>query len=107
MSAVVTCGSLVFGSYVNRFCQNGDTADRQPAPWITHRRDRVAKSNLAARQIHRRQKNTVRELRKLLLAAADTDITLNLLVIRNEVFVTERPVLSITVVALCFEVKIG
>src|SRR3954470_10549163 len=84
-AAVVTGRAPVYG-----LGDVGDPTDREGAAEL--RFDCAANSLLDAAERHSRMKLAVGQLRVVLDHAGDADIVLDQLVVRNEIFVVERPV---------------
>src|SRR5262245_7301083 len=69
--------------------------------------DRVAGHEGAAGQRHRRQELTVRKLLEPLARSADADETLNAIVVRRQLGITDRPVFAVSIAARRFEVVLA
>src|SRR5262249_53887834 len=93
----MTGGTAVMFLRQNRSASDGDLSI------LPLTLDCALQQPFAASHFHRRKKLAVGEIRNVLVGAAHADEFLNLIVIRRELSVGERPIITVAVAACSFE----
>src|SRR5690606_18822762 len=105
-TAVVARAAVVAsGAAVVRLRQHRSAADGGHAAHLGL--ETVAEPRLAAGKAHRRLEDRVRQLRQPFGQAADADVALDLLVVRHEVLIGDRPVDAVAVAARGLHVDVA
>ena len=83
MATPVARGSSVRRALMNRFGQDRTAPYYDSPQRVIHFFNSILEDDLAAGEIHRRNETAVRQLRKILLGAADPDELFNLVIVRG------------------------
>src|SRR3954471_10112989 len=100
MAAVMTGGAAIVFLGENRCAPDGDAA---LGPALL---DGALQQALAADHLHAGQETAIGQLRQVFISAADADERFDLVIVRCQLFITDRPVVAVTVMARRFEIII-
>src|SRR5581483_12495919 len=100
MAAVMTGGAAIVFLREDRRAPDGDAAF---GPALL---DGALQQALAADHLHGGQETAIGQLRQVFISAADADERFDLIIVRSQLFITDRPVIAVTVMARRLEIII-